>query len=125
MIGQFLLSPTREASAAKCFFLKALHSSACSASQEPSTQKQLAQPPAEAVPSTTMLAPRVMNVEKNAASPKAMAELKANGTLPESVELRQVNYFNTRVEQDPRFIKRRVKAGLGFFSRETAWRTHA
>jgi IS6 family transposase len=120
---EFLLSPTRDAEAAKRFFLKALHSSACSASQEPSTEKQLAQPTAEAVPSTTTLAPRVINVDKNAAYPKAMAELKANGTLPESVELRQVKYLNNMVEQDHRFIKRRVKPGLGFFSFETAWNT--
>jgi IS6 family transposase len=43
--------------------------------------------------------------------------------LPESVELRQVKYLNNIVEQDHRFIKRRVKPGLGFFSFETAWRT--
>lgn len=68
-------------------------------------------------------APRVINVEKNAAYPKAIAELKAKGILPESVELRQVKYLNNLVEQDHRFIKRLVKPGLGFFSFETAWRT--
>jgi len=53
---------------------------------------------------------------KNAAYPKAIAALKANGTLPEAVELRQVKDLNNIVEQDHRFIKRRVKPGLGFFS---------
>ncbi len=120
---EFLLSPTRDAEAAKCFFVKALHSCACSASQDPSTEEQLAQPAAEAAPSMTTLAPRVMNVDKNAAYPKAIAALKANGTLPQSVELRQVKYVNNLVEQDHRFIKRRVKPGLGFFSFETAWNT--
>ena len=67
--------------------------------------------------------PRVINVDKNAAYPKAMAELKAAGQLPESVELRQVKYLNNIVEQDHRFIKRLVKPGMGFFSFETAWRT--
>ena len=120
---EFLLSPTRDAEAAKRFFVKALHASAGSASQEPSTEKQLAQPPAEAAPSTTPLAPRVINVDKNAAYPKAIADLKANGTLPDSCELRQVKYLNNLVEPDHRFIKRRVKPGLGFFSFETAWHT--
>ena len=52
--------------------------------------------------------PRIINVDKNAAYPKAMAELKATGQLPESVELRQVKYLNNIVEQDHRFIKRLV-----------------
>jgi IS6 family transposase len=51
------------------------------------------------------------------------AELKAAGILPEAVELRQVKYLNDLIEQDHRFIKRRVKPGMGFFSFETAWRT--
>ena len=65
----------------------------------------------------------LLNVEKNAAYPKAIAELKAAGILPEAVELRQVKYLNNLIEQDHRFIKRRVKPGMGFFSFETAWRT--
>src|SRR5258708_2661264 len=67
--------------------------------------------------------PRFSNVEKIAASTKAIGDLKASRVLPESVELRQVKYLNTIVEQDHRFIKRLVKPGLGFFSFETAWRT--
>ena len=43
--------------------------------------------------------------------------------LPEAVELRQVKYLNTVVEQDHRFIKRLVKPGMDFFSVETAGRT--
>jgi len=31
--------------------------------------------------------------------------------------------LNNRIEQDHRFIKRRVKPGLGFWSYQTAWRT--
>ena len=69
-----------------------------------------------------MLTPRVIKVDKNAAYPKAIAELKASGMLPKSVELRQVKYLNNLVEQDHHFIKRLVKPGLGFFSFETAWR---
>ena len=65
----------------------------------------------------------MINVDKNAAYPKAMAELKAAGLLAEPVELRQVKYLNNIVEQDHRFIKRLVKPGMGFFSVETAGRT--
>nr|WP_236065331.1 transposase [Reticulibacter mediterranei] len=52
-----------------------------------------------------------------------MADLKAAGVLPATVELRQVRYLNNLVEQDHRFIKRLTKPGMGFFSFETAWRT--
>ena len=65
----------------------------------------------------------MINVNKNAAYPKAIAELKAAGILPDHVELRQVKYLNNLIEQDHRFIKRLTKPGMGFFSFETAWRT--
>jgi len=70
-----------------------------------------------------MSVPRVINVDKNAADPKAIAEFKAAGVLPEHVELRQVKYLNNMIEQDHRCIKRLTKPGMGFFSFETAWRT--
>jgi transposase, IS6 family len=95
---EFFLSATRDTQAAKQFFFKALRAS------------------------HSML-PRVITVDKNPASPKALSELKAEGTLPPQSELRQVKYLNNLVEQDHRFIKRLVKPGLGFFSGETAWRT--
>ncbi len=120
---EFLLSPTRDAEAAKRFFVKALHSSACSAPQGCPVQEQAEEPTAAADPNPTTSAPRVINVDKNAAYPKAIAALKASGTLPERVELRQVKYLNNLVEQDHRFIKRLVKPGMGFFSFETAGRT--
>src|SRR6266487_6853927 len=40
---EFLLSPTRDAEAAKRFFLKTLHSSACSSTQARPVQEQVAQ----------------------------------------------------------------------------------
>jgi transposase-like protein len=95
---EFRLSPTRDAEAAKRFFAKTL-----------------------AAPHTTP--PRVITVDKNAAYPKAFNKLQAEGALADSCELRQVKYLNNMVEQDHRFIKRRVKPGLGFFSFETAWNT--
>jgi transposase, IS6 family len=120
---EFLLSPTRDAQAAKRFFVKALHFPACSALQARPVQEQVAQPTAAADSNPITSAPRVITVDKNAAYPKAIADLKAAGTLPEHVELRQVKYLNNLVEQDHRFIKRLVKPGMGFFSFETAGRT--
>jgi transposase-like protein len=95
---EFLLSRTRDSQAAKGFFTKALKSS-------------------------HTVTPRVITVDKNAAYPKALRELKATGDLAGSCELRQSKYLNNLVEQDHRFIKRLVKPGMGFFSFKTAWRT--
>jgi len=92
---EFLLSPTRDARAAKRFFSKAL-----------------------AAPHTST--PRVITVDKNPSYPKAYKELKAEGILPATCDLRQSKYLNNLVEQDHRFIKRLVKLGMGFFSFETA-----
>ncbi|GHO68280.1 transposase [Ktedonobacter sp. SOSP1-52] len=94
----FFFSSTREAQAAKQFFLKTLAAS-------------------------HTRGPRVINVDKNAASPEAFAELKAEGCLPEECVLRQVKYLHNLIEQDHRFIQRLTKPGMGFFSFETAWRT--
>lgn len=71
----FLLSPTRDAEAAKQFFCKML------SALHPVT-------------------PRVITVDKNAASPKALTELKSAGTAPHSCELRQGKYLNHIIEQD-------------------------
>lgn len=69
------------------------------------------------------VAPRAITVDKNAASPTAFYERKVEEIIPASRTLRQSKYLNNLVEQDHRFIKRRVKPGLGFFSFKTAWRT--
>ncbi len=82
----FLLSPTRDAEAAKRFFCTALHVTASPLPQAPQIEEQVAQPTTPADPTT--LTPRVINVDKNAASPKAIAEFKATGILPASVELK-------------------------------------
>ncbi len=94
----FWLSETRDSDAAKRFFRKALTA-------------------------THTVTPRVINVDKNAAYPKALKELKAEGVVPKSCELRQVKYLNNRIEQDHRFLKRLTKPGMGFFSFGTAERT--
>jgi IS6 family transposase len=95
---EFLLSENRDVQAAKRFFTKVLGAS----------------------PTIT---PQVINVDQNPAYPKAVDELKAAGKLPQGCQLRPVKYLNNMIEQDHRFIKRLVKAGLGFFSFQTAWRT--
>lgn len=94
----FFFSATRDAKAAKHFLLKTLAAS-------------------------HTVEPRVINVDKNAAYPKACAELKAEGLISENGELRQVKYLNNLIEQDHRSIKRLTKPGMGFFSFQTAWRT--
>jgi IS6 family transposase len=100
---EFLLSPTRDAEAATDFFLKALRSTADGAPQAHSRKEQVTQP---ATADTLAIGvPRVINVDKNAASPKAIADLKAAGVLPEHVALRQVKYLNNLIEQDHRFIQ--------------------
>ena len=94
----FLLTAHRNATAAKRFLsqaLKAVHN------QEP----------------------RVINVDKNAAHPKAIDQLKNKKELSKGVELRQNKYLNNRIEQDHRLIKRLVKPGMGFGSFNTARRT--
>lgn len=97
---EFRLSPTRDSDAAEAFFRKLL-----------------------GAPHT--VAPRVINVDKNAAYPKAFAILKDDQTLPAGCQLRQVKYLNNRIEQDHRFIKRRTRPGLGFFSFASAAQTLA
>jgi transposase, IS6 family len=118
---EFLLSPTRDAEAATRFFLKALRSTADGVPQAHSLKEKMAQPATAG--NLAIGAPCVINVDKNAAYPKAIADLNAAGVLPEHVELRQVKYLNNLIEQDHRFIKRLTKPGMGFFSFETAWRT--
>jgi transposase, IS6 family len=49
--------------------------------------------------------------------------LQHDGTLPETCLLRQCKYLNNVVEQDHRFVKRRVNPGLGFGAFDTAQRT--
>ena len=67
------MSPTRDAEAAKRFFVKALHSTAGSAPQAHPVEEQVEEPTAAADSNTTLSTPRVINVDKNAAYPKAMA----------------------------------------------------
>lgn len=111
---EFFLSPTRDAEAAKRFLCEAMRSFACFTSQACPVEEPMASPIPVIDPDTPPFAPRVINVDKNAAYPKAIAELKATGVLPDHVKLRRVKYLNNLIEQDHRFIKRLTKPGMGF-----------
>lgn len=91
----FYLSKLRDKQADKCFFKKAL-----------------------AFSDVSKL--RMITVDKNPAYPVAIQALKEEKHMPEAIQLRQVRYFNNIVEQDHRFIKKRVRSMLGFKSYETA-----
>ncbi len=103
---EFILSPPRDSEAAKRFFRKALASTARSVSQACPVAEQVAQPRDLTGTTPVTSVPRVINVDKNAAYPKAITELKAAGVLPQHMELRQKKYLNNLIEQDHRFIKR-------------------
>ena len=49
--------------------------------------------------------------------------MQAQGNWSPDGELRQVKYLNNLIEQDHRFIKRRTRPGLGFFTFDSARRT--
>ncbi|WP_043314407.1 IS6 family transposase [Bacillus cereus] len=91
----FYLSKTRDHRSAKRFFKKALQSFHVSN-------------------------PRVITVDKNPAYPIAIEELKTEKKMPVGIQIRQVKYLNNIVEQDHRFIKKRVRSMLGLKSFRTA-----
>jgi IS6 family transposase len=91
----FYLSKTRDHKAAKRFFKKALRSFHVSK-------------------------PRVITVDRNPAYPVAIEELKKEKKIPVGIQIRQIKYLNNIVEQDHRFIKKRVRSMLGLKSFRTA-----
>ncbi|MED4760715.1 IS6 family transposase [Priestia megaterium] len=64
--------------------------------------------------------PRVITVDKNPAYPIAIRELKEEKQMPQGIQLRQVQYLNNIIEQDHRFIKKRIRSMLGLKSLRTA-----
>ncbi|WP_342048535.1 IS6 family transposase [Bacillus sp. OTU530] len=91
----FYLSKTRDAKSFKRFFKKALASPHVSQ-------------------------PRVITVDKNPAYPIAIEQLKREKSIPDGMQLRQQKYLNNIVEQDHRFIKKRVRSMLGLKTFRTA-----
>jgi len=87
----FMLSPNRDLVAAKQFLHLALHR-------------------------TGRVRPRVINVDGHPAYAAAIAELKQSGALGRRCLYRQSPYMNNVLEQDHRFIKKRIAASLWFRS---------
>jgi transposase-like protein len=96
----FMLSPNRDLTAAKHFLQRALWR-------------------------TKEARPRVITVDGHPAYARAIAELKRSGELGPRCRCRPSPYLNNIVEQDHRFIKKRIAASLGFRSVEGALRTVA
>ncbi|MED0929943.1 DDE-type integrase/transposase/recombinase, partial [Bacillus mycoides] len=64
--------------------------------------------------------PRVITVDKNPAYPIAIEQLKKEKSIPDGMQLRQQKYLNNIVEQDHRYIKKRIRSMLGFKSYKTS-----
>ena len=94
----FYLSKHRDSKAARKFFRKALKSS-------------------------NSTAPRVITVDKNPSYIKAITALKIEKKINENTSLRRIKYLNNIIEQDHRFIKKKVKYMLGFKSFKSAKKT--
>lgn len=69
--------------------------------------------------------PRVINVDGHPAYPAAVHELKRVGDLSRTCPCRRSPYMNNVLEQDHRFIKKRVAASQGFRSVDGALNTIA
>ena len=95
---EFMLSAKRDVSAAKRFFKKMMRAE----------QRRL---------------PFSNSVDKNAAYPEAFSTSQAERIVPEDCLLRRVKYLNNVIEQDHRFIKKKVRASQCFKSFHTAERT--
>ena len=67
--------------------------------------------------------PFSISVDKNAAYPEAFTSSQDEKILPPDCRLRRVKYLNNVIEQDHRFIKKKVRAAQCFKSFHTAERT--
>jgi IS6 family transposase len=67
--------------------------------------------------------PFSISVDKNAAYPEAFSTSQAERIVPKDCKLRRVKYLNNVIEQDHRFIKKKVRASQCFKSFHTAERT--
>ena len=64
-----------------------------------------------------------ISVDKNAAYPEAFTTSQAERIVPQDCKLRRVKYLNNVIEQDHRFIKKKVRASQCFKHFHTAERT--
>jgi IS6 family transposase len=95
---EFMLSARRDVSAAKRFFKKMMRAD----------HRRL---------------PFSISVDKNAAYPEAFTSSQVEKILPLDCRLRRVKYLNNVIEQDHRFIKKKVRASQCFKHFHTAERT--
>jgi len=95
---EFMLSAKRDVSAAKRFFKKMMLAD----------HRRL---------------PFSISVDKNAAYPDAFTSSQDEKILPKDCRLRRVKYLNNVIEQDHRFIKKKVRASQCFKRFYTAERT--
>ncbi len=95
---EFMLSAKRDVSAAKRFFKKMMRAD----------HRRL---------------PFSISVDKNAAYPEAFTTSQEERIVPSDCKLRRVKYLNNVIEQDHRFIKKKVRASQCFKSFHTAERT--
>lgn len=95
---EFMLSAKRDISSAKRFFKKMMRAD----------HRRL---------------PLSINVDKNAVYPDAFGASQKEKVLPTDCQLRRVKYLNNVIEQDHRFIKKKMRASQFFGSFHTAERT--
>src|ERR687894_286907 len=95
---EFMLSAKRDVSAAKRFFKKLMRAE----------HRRL---------------PFSIGVDKNAAYPEAFSTSQEERIVPPDCKLRRVKYLNNVIEQDHRFVKKKVRASQCFKSFHTAERT--
>lgn len=95
---EFMLSAKRDVSAAKRFFKKLMRAE----------HRRL---------------PFSISVDKNAAYPEAFGTSQREKIVPKDCKLRRVKYLNNVIEQDHRFVKKKVRASQCFKSFHTAERT--
>src|SRR5437764_11788425 len=67
--------------------------------------------------------PFSISVDKNAAYPEAFTTSQVEKILPKDCTLRRVKYLNNIIEQDHRFIKKKVRASQCFKRFHTAEHT--
>jgi transposase-like protein len=95
---EFMLSAKRDVPAAKRFFRKMMRAE----------HRRL---------------PFSISVDNNAAYPEAFTSSQVDKTLTSDCQLRRVKYLNNVIEQDYRFVKKKVRASQCFKSFHTAERT--
>jgi IS6 family transposase len=70
-----------------------------------------------------MVMPHKHFLDKNAAYPEAFTTAQDEKIIPRDCKLRRVKYLNNIIEQDHRFVKKKVRAAQCFKSFHTAERT--